>query len=166
MSFKGDLSTPYKKSADQAEEHKTSAWTLLTVGTLGLVLLALCIVGILPFRPGNPVMFYGIMGAVFSIFMVMGFVSMKNAAIYAKQAKAEALTEEELLAWCRENVKAEELEKELSKEEPFEEIQQEELYFKRYDKLKERLTEQFPQCNPAYIDSLMDETIYDMVFGE
>lgn len=69
----------YMNSGAKAEENRSSAWVLLIVGALGILVMALGITGVLPFNIGNPYMFYGVMSAVFILFIVMGVVSMRNS---------------------------------------------------------------------------------------
>ena len=49
----------YMNSGAKAEENRSSAWVLLIVGALGILVMALGITGVLPFNIGNPYMFYG-----------------------------------------------------------------------------------------------------------
>ena len=160
---KEENSTVYEKSEQKAEDNRSSAWTLLVVGGAGLVFLILGMGGVLPFSVGNPYLFYGVMSAVFLLFIVMCVVSMKNARVFEKKAESENTLRETLEKWCRENLDAEEIDKELGDVSgDGEEI----LYFKRYEKLKEKLNHQFMNLDQAFLENLIDETIYDMVFGD
>ncbi len=150
----------YQSSAAKAEDNRTSAWTLLLIGTLGVVLLILSFVGIIPLKLGNSYLFYGVMGAVFVLFIVMGFVSMRTAKIFAKSAESENSLRETMLKWCKENLQADDIDKELYMQDVSEEI----LYFRRYEKLKEILNRQFMNLDQGFLDQFIDETVYDMVF--
>lgn len=157
----------YRKNADKAEDNKSSAWTLLVVGTAGMVFMILGIMGLLPLNIGNPYMFYGVMSAVFLLFIVMGGISMKNAKIFEKKAESENTLRQTLEKWCSESLDAAQIDKELGVTgEKSEEISDEILYFKRYEKLKEKLNHQFMNLDQAFLDNFIDETVYDMVFGE
>lgn len=156
---------PYIKSEDQAEENRSSAWTLLIVGTLGIIAVALGIAGIIPFRLGNPYMFYGVMSAVFILFVVMGLVSMKNAKIFAKKAESENSLRNSLLKWCRENLTAEKVDEKLATTNEIpEHITDGEMYFKRYDMIKQMVNHQFMNLDQGLLENLIDEEVYDMVF--
>ena len=161
QSFAGN-SAVYKRNADKAEDNRSSAWTLLVVGGAGMFIMILGIMGILPLSIGNPYMFYGVMSAVFLLFMVMGVVSMKNAKIFEKKAESENTLREALEKWCRDNLRAEEIDRELGN---ISAEKEEVLYFKRYEKLKEKLNHQFMNLDQAFLDNFIDETVYDMVFG-
>lgn len=157
----------YKKSADKAEDNKSSAWTLLVVGGIGMLAMLLGMAGLLPFRLGNPFMFYGVMSAVFIIFIIMGIVSMKNAKVYAEQAETENTLFETMKQWCEAHLKADEIDARLDVEaEDLQELSDEVLYFKRYEKLKEVLNDQFMNLDQDFLDNFLDEVVYDMVYGE
>ncbi|MBO4980684.1 MAG: hypothetical protein J6C84_02150 [Lachnospiraceae bacterium] len=153
----------YHKSADRAEENRSSAWVLLGAGGIGLFAMALGIAGVLPFDIGNQYMFYGVMSALFLVFLVMGVVSLKNAKQFATKAESENSLKNTLTAWCRDNLTGESVDAELSgaKADP-EEI----LYFKRSEIIKERLNRQFVNLDQAFLDQFIDEVVYDMVFSE
>ncbi len=161
-----EISMPYRKNSEKAEDNRSSAWTLLGVGGIGMLAVIFCILGVIPLQIGNPYMFYGVMSAIFILFLVMGFVSMKNARVFAKKAESENSLRKTLEKWCREQLKAEDIDAELTKENDFETIPDEILYFKRYEKLKARLNHQFLNLDQAFLDNLIDETVYEMVFGE
>lgn len=78
-------------SGAKAEENRSSAWVLLVVGILGMLVMILGITGVLPLNIGNPYMFYGVMSAVFILFIVMGVVSMRNAKLFEKRQSPRTL---------------------------------------------------------------------------
>lgn len=154
-------SATYQNSSEKAEENRSAAWVLLIVGVLGIVAVVLGIAGILPWRFGNPNMLYGVMSAVFLLFLIMGIVSMKNAKIFAQKAESEHSLENTLMKWCTENLNAEALDKEVQKNE---EDTEETLYFRRYEKIKDKLNCQFMNLDQAFLEHFIDEKVYDMVF--
>lgn len=159
----GRVSVPagaYLDSAKKAEDNRSSAWTLLLVGGLGMLFLILGITGVLPFKVGNPYMFYGVMSAIFILFIVMGFVSMKNAKFFAKNAESETNLKNTLLDWCRENLKAEEIDAKVNTGE----IGYEELCLRRYEFIKYRINHQFMNLDQGFLDRLIDDEVYEMVF--
>lgn len=151
----------YMNSAQKAEDNRSSAWTLLLIGGLGIIVMILGIMGVLPFSVGNPYMFYGVMSAVFILFIVMGFVSMKNAKFFAKNAESEDNLKKTLLDWCRENLKAEQID---SKIQYAGEIGEEELYLRRYEIIKYMINHQFMNLDQGLLERLVDDEVYDMVF--
>lgn len=152
---------PYKNSAQQAEDNRSSAWTLLVVGGVGILLVILGIMGILPLHLSNPYLFYGVMSAVFLLFIVMGAVSMKNAKIFAKRAESENFLQESLLKWCAANLTAEKIDGQI---EGAEVLSEEVLFFKRYEIIKNMTNHQFMNLDQGFLEKLIDDEIYDMVF--
>lgn len=151
----------YRKSAEQAEENRSSAWILLTVGIVGLAAMILGLAGVIPFRMGNSYLFYGVMTFMFLLFIVSGVVSMKNAKVFDKKAESENTLRNEILKWCKENLNGEAVDAELGEEE---ELPEEMLYFKRVQYIKDKLNHQFMNLEPEFLDSLIDEEIYDSIF--
>ena len=92
----------------------------------------------------------------------MGFLSMKNARIYPKKEESESNLQEILLKWCRESLQAESIDAQIGKtEDDKEEI----LYFRRCEQIKGMLNHQFMNLDQAFLDHLIDEKVYDMVFS-
>ncbi|MCM1045445.1 MAG: hypothetical protein NC417_08030 [Candidatus Gastranaerophilales bacterium] len=151
----------YQDSAERAEENRSSAGILLFTGVAGLVVVALGIAGIIPFRLGNAYLFYGVLSAVFILFIVMGVVSVKNARFFAKKAESESNLQEILLKWCRENLQEETIDAQIAKTE---EDTEETLYFRRCEQIKGMLNHQFMNLDQALLDHFIDEKVYDMVF--
>lgn len=159
---RSEPSVRYQSSADKAEDNKSSAWTLLILGFFGLIFIVLGILGVIPISFGNPYIFYGVMGGIFGLFIVMGFVSMKSAKEYSKQAISEKDKHKEILDWCKENFKPDMIDGELYMQDVPEEV----LYFKRFEKMKQMIMEQFPDLDIAFAEQFIDETVYDMVFND
>lgn len=156
-----EITQPYINSAEKAEENKSSAWTLLLVGCVGLVIMILGAMGVLPFRVGNPYMFYGVMSAIFILFVVMGVISLKNAKLFAKKAESENSLRDTLLQWCRENLTVEKVDSQIPNAEGDTE---ETLYFKRYEVVKKMMNYQFMNLDQGFLEKLIDDEVYDMVF--
>lgn len=157
------MAAPYQNSLERAEENRSSGWVLLVVGGLGFLVIFLGMIGVLPVSFGTNYLLYGVMSAVFLLFMVMGGISMKNARIFAKKAESENSLQNTLLAWCRENLTAENIGAEI---ESTRDDTEETLYFKRCDYIKGRMNHQFMNLDQAFLEHLIDEKVYEMVFGE
>ena len=96
----------YQDSSERASENRSSAWILLILGILGLIVVVLGATEVLPIHMGNSYLFYGVMGAIFILFVVSGVVSMKNAKFFEKKAESENSLRTTLLEWCGENLNA------------------------------------------------------------
>lgn len=153
----------YLNSSTRAEENRSSAWTLLLVGILGMLFVILGITGVLPVNIGNTYMFYGVMSAVFILFLVMGVVSMKNAKIFAKKAESENTLKDTMIHWYQENLSADLVDAEI---EDAGNTTAELLYFKRVQKLKEKFNHQFMNLDQAFLEHFIDEEVYEHIFPD
>ncbi|MCM1186634.1 MAG: hypothetical protein NC251_08915 [Lachnoclostridium sp.] len=73
----------YQNSAERAEENRSFGWVLLLMGIVGILVVILGIMGMISFRPVSSYLTYGVMSAIFILFIIMGAISMKNAGIFA-----------------------------------------------------------------------------------
>lgn len=157
-----DGSGPYQDSSERASDNRSSAWMLLGLGILGLIAVVLGVAGILPLHFGNPYLLYGVMGAVFILFVVAGIVSMKNAKFFEKKAESENSLRQTLLDWCGENLNAADIDAAVCAKGASEEI----AYFRRSSYIKDKLNHQFVNLNQGFLDQFIDDYIYDKIFGE
>lgn len=153
----------YQNSRERAEDNRSSAWVLLFVGLVGLLFMILGILEVIPLRVGNPYMFYGVMSAVFLLFIVMGVVSMKNAKIFSKKAESENTLRDAMTRWYRENLDAASVDAALGQNG---ESEDEVLYFNRVQYLKERFNHQFMNLDQAFLEHFIDEEVYDAIFPD
>lgn len=153
-------SLKHSDSADKANENRSSAWMLIIFGIVGLVVVVLGILGLLPFNIGNPYLFYGVMGGMFLIFLIAGFISMKNAKYFDQKAESENTLKKTLLEWCKENLDAEEIDARVAASEVADEV----LYFRRFAYIKQKINYQFVNLDQEFVDGLIDDVIYDSVF--
>ena len=155
-------SSGYQDSSQRADDNRSSAWILLIIGVLGLVLVTLGIAEVIPLQLGNPYLFYGVMIAVFLLFLVTGVMSMRSAKFFAKKAESENSLRSTLLDWCKENLKSDEIDREVSAADTPEEV----LYFSRTSYIKEKLNHQFLNLDQDFLDMFVDDHVYEMVFGQ
>lgn len=152
--------TLYQSNSQRADENRSSAWVLMIVGALGLIVVMLGITEVLPLKMANPYLFYGVMGAIFVLFFVAGIVSMKNARVFIKKAESENSLKTTMLDWCRQNLDGQEIDKEIGSDATSEE----ERYFNRMEYLRERLNRQFMNLDQDFLEHFIDDQIYDMIF--
>ena len=109
----------YRNYEEKAADNKSSAYTLLGVGAVGVLVILLHFLGIirLPLYGSSKFIVLGVIGAMFLFFIVMGVVSMKNAGKYAKKAESEKELTKELEKWFVEYVTAEKIDDGLFSEE-------------------------------------------------
>ena len=154
--------TSYKDNAERANENKSSAMILIVLGGIGLIAVGLGAAGLLPINIGNAVLFYGVMGALFLFFFISGFVSLKNAKKYRQMAESENSVRNTILEWCRDNLRAEEIDHITKAAEEQDEVK----YFKRYAYIRYAISQQFLNLEEGFLDNLIEETIYDSLFHD
>ena len=155
----------YRNYEEKAADNRSSAYTLLGVGAIGIAAIILCFCDVikLPLNESTRFMVLCFLGAMFLFFIVMGVVSMKNAGKYAKKAESEKELTKELEKWFVEYVTAEKIDDGLFTEEEAN-FSEERKYFKRFDKMKELLSERFLNLNEGYVDRFLDKHYQD-IFG-
>ncbi len=153
----------YRDNSRRASENRSSGWILLVLGSLGLAGVGLGILGVIPLKFGNIYLTYGVMTAIFLLFFIAGAMSIKDAGIFEKKAESENSLKDILLEWCRENLHGDELDRQIGAEEI---LVQEILYLKRFECIKGKLNHQFVNLEQGFLDNLIENCVYDMVFGE
>ena len=147
------------KLSDKYEDIKSSAATMLIVGGVGLVLMALIIakVIVLPISAETSWLFYSVMGGVFIIFVIAGIVSF----MHAKQVKIEAAEEDKLIdsinTWANDNLKITDLDQGLDLSQP-DEI----LFFSRAERIKKALMMEFENADEPLIDELIEQIFHTL----
>lgn len=155
----------YRNSAQKAEENRTSAYTLLIVGVVGLTATLLILAGVIPLYRNAAMTRYlvcGVMGALFLLFIVFGIVSMKTFRVLSVKAKSEDSLVEELTKWCEENLDVKLIDDGLF---DGQEAGEEQKYFMRTDKIKQLIQNQFVNLEEGFLDHFVDE-YYQNIFKE
>lgn len=161
-SFFGGGDHTYVKKADKYEDVRSSAFTMLIVGMLGIifVILALTKVINIPFSEATAWLFYSIMSIVFVAFAIAGFFSLRRANKLKDEAEIENKKIDEINAWANENVSKTVIDTGLDLNESVEI-----LYFSRAEKIKGLLMHQFEDVDEGLID-LLTESIYTNIYEE
>lgn len=156
----------YEDSAKKAEDNRSSGLMLLSVGLIGMGIMVLGMTGVLPIRLSafGSYMVYGVMSALFILFIVMGVVSMRSSKIFAKKAESENSLRSTIEKWCLDTLKAEELDRELFGENGGE-LAEEMKYFRRTELIKKKIQNQFLNLDVRFLEHFTDE-IYGDIFEE
>ncbi len=147
----------YQNSAQKAEDNKSSAYMLLIFGAIGLIAVILILTGVIPLYQNATLtrnFVCGVMGALFLLFVISGIVSMKNFKTLSEKAASEDSLVEEMTNWCAENLSAEQIDEGLFTSE---EIPEEQKYFRRAEKMKQLIQEQFIYLEDAFLDNFIDD---------
>lgn len=151
----------YVNNEEKAEDNKTSAYTLLTIGSLGLLVIILIFLDVIHVYMSitNKYIVTGVMGVLFLLFIVMGGVSLKNSRILFKKASKENNLTTEIKKWCINNLQMQEIDQELELKEQPEELK----YFQRAAYMRTAVNKQFMNLDESYLDRLIDE-VYPEIF--
>ena len=154
-------SNVYQNFEERAEEHKSSAFSFLIIGAIGLALVALSWFELLPFSIGGSgnLFTHGILFGVFVIFVLVGIVSAKSVGKYKELAAKEATVQTALEKYLAENFTYEVVSQVVAGTE-------EEAYFKRMAYMRDQVVKDFPDVsgNGSFVEALLDEH-YDKLFG-
>ena len=161
-SFFGGGDNTYVKKSDKYEDVRSSAFTMLIVGMLGIIFVVLTITQVIkiPFNPTTAWLFYGIMGIVFVAFVVGGLVSFSRAKKLQAEAEIEDAKIDEINAWAKENLSQTTVDSGLDLNESVEI-----LYFSRSEKIINTLMLQFEDVDEGLID-LLTESIYTKIYED
>lgn len=153
----------YVNNEERAEDNKSSAYTLLTIGVIGFIVIALFFLKVIPsnMTPSGRYMISGVMGVMFVLFIVMGFVSLKNFKSFKQKAYKENNLTAEIKKWCIENIQKDKIDALLSYSDESDEIK----YFGRFNEVKKMINKQFMNLNASYVDRLIEE-IYSQIFEQ
>lgn len=150
----------YVESSKKAQDFKSGGLSLLLVGGLGLIFVLLVLFNVIPLHMNlfSKYLIIGVMGTLFILFIVMGFLSIKSYKKFEIKASEEDNLTQKLTIWCQENLKKENIDKDM-------EVTSEELlYFQRSEKMKELISNKFMNLDAAFLDSFIDD-IYPEIFG-
>ena len=151
----------YVNNEEKAEDNITSAYTLIVVGAIGLVIIVLFFLGIIsiPMAKFSKYMVTGVMGTMFTLFLIMGFVSLKNFKVFKEKANSENNLTEKIKIWTTSSLTKEFIDSHFD----FEDVPDELKYFQRFKYLKDSINNQFMNLDPQYVERIAEE-IYSDVF--
>lgn len=161
MSDRNDDVKVYQDKRAKAEDYKSSAYTLLLVGVVGIIALILMIMEVLPFRlVGNgKYITYGVMAVMFAVFIVMGISSFHSSEKYAKEATDEEDLTGRIKAWAKEHLTADSIKERVR----FEDDTPDEMkYFQYFEAIKADVTQEFGSLNASYLEALCEELYTDI----
>ncbi|MCR5655371.1 MAG: hypothetical protein K6G07_07015 [Lachnospiraceae bacterium] len=147
----------YENKYEKAAEYRSSAYVLILVGLLGIVVLILLYTGVISgfsFLKSN-YLFLGVMGTLFAIFIKGGVVSFNSVKKMSELAKEDDKHKEAIRSFIESNLSAEIIDASANFTE---EDTVESKYFKRMDVMSDKVKEWFPEVSEALVDSLLEES--------
>ena len=150
----------YVESSKKAQDFKSGGFSLLFVGGIGLIFVLLVLFNVIPLHMNlfSKYLIIGVMGSLFILFIVMGFLSVKSYKKFEIKASEEDHLTNNLKTWCKENLTKDIIDADI--EEEGEEL----LYFRRTEKMKDMISNKFMNLDAAFLDSFVDD-IYPEIFG-
>ena len=159
-------STRYINYSDKYEDAKSTAATLLIVGVAGLLLIAGSVSGILDKFVKVPVKFednfllYIVMTLLFAIFTVIGVIYVFISKDYKSKISGEVSATENITNYLKNYATKESIDHQIEGE-----FSEEEMYFRRFEILKNILMREYENADEALIEKLIDQ-YYDDVFNK
>lgn len=151
----------YQSSASKAEDNRSSAYTLLAVGGIGFIVVVLIFCNVIPLYRNAGITRYlvcGVMGAMFILFIVFGVVSMRDSRLLLVKAKSENSLRFEIARWCQENLDGAAIDALILEEEELDgELTQEEMYYRRTEKMRAAIEDKFMNLDDAFVDDFVEE---------
>lgn len=160
---KAQKSGVYVNNEQKANEFKSSGYTLLVVGIIGLA-AEVCVyfnVFSIPIFGKNNYIAYGVLGCMFLLFLILGIRSLSSSKIYSGKISEENHLKDEIMQWAKDAFQKDEIDAACS----LDDLAEEEKYFKRFELMKKRTSEKFLNLDQAFLESLIDE-LYPQIFEE
>lgn len=152
----------YESNQSKVENNMSSAWALLVIGIGGAIFEILCFLGIVPFSFKQNPMFHGILIVMFVVFLISGVMALKKAKELKGDVDREKEFTEKIINWGVENLDGSKIDAKINM--PNASI--EELYFRRYEIVKKAVSQQFPDEDEMFVDRLIDDVLFEKIFGE
>lgn len=150
----------FQSAKEKSEELKTSAISLVGVGVLGIIFVALACLNVIPILhvSGFGYILYGVLGVFFFVLIVGGIVSIKGKKEIDAKIKEEDSLEKQVEAFIEDNISKEVVDKAIGELEANEES----LYFVRVSVMKKMIMDSFPGINDSYVDEVIDKHFDDI----
>ena len=145
----------YVSKETKKEDMKSTAYALLSVGILGLLLLALLWAGILTVQLADymKVMLTVVMGAMFLVFVVVGIQSLRQYQTLKNQSEKEQDLENEVKKWFSDHFDTSEWDNFAS--------DGANLYYERYEKMESMIRSAYPNLEETFLDHLIEGLYVD-----
>ncbi len=150
-----DAGKKYVSAASRYEDYRSSGFTFLILGSLGMIFALLNFLDVISLFGST--FSCVVLFLLFGIFLALGIFSFVKAGQLKAGADAENKTVEEAKRWMEQNFSKDMLNT-VTSDDSEDEIQSEELlYMDRLDQLVARLLAAFPSLNDSLAEQLVDE---------
>lgn len=151
----------YVKKDMKYEDVKSTAYTFITVGIIGilfLILIGLDVISLSMTSYMRTLMII-VMGTLFLIFLVIGVRYFRKLSSLKAEIQEEETASKDILDWFLTNHTASSIDSQIA-DKPSEE---EQLYFARYEIMMQALQQQFSSLDESFADHMIEE-IYEKIF--
>lgn len=153
----------YIKKDATYEDTKSTAYTFLIIGIIGLIALVLVALDIIHLNMESymKILMDVVMGLLFVIFIIIGVIYQRRLKVLKEEITQENSLTDEILEWFLANHSASDIDATIgdtSKKE-------EQLYFSRYEVMMKLLKSKYPTLEESYADHMIEE-IYDRLYHE
>ena len=133
---------------------------MLLVGIIGIILLVLLYFNILPIilPQFTKILITSVMGIMFVLFVALGISSLNTCKKLKMNAEDENQQQDDIKNWFLSNISKEMIDK----NNYIDEETEEELYFKRTDKMKSLIKENYPSVKEEFADYIVEELYTDI----
>ncbi len=152
----------YINNKDKYEDTKSTGWTFVLVGGIGLLGVILMDLGVFPFQMQSymKIIFSIVMGALFLIFLAIGIKSFLSLKQIKTDAKDQEEAENEVVSWFLSHY-AEEMKSYHTPD--MNEADSDTLYYPRAEKMEELITAEYKNLSADEVDHLV-ERLYSEIF--
>jgi uncharacterized membrane protein YvbJ len=145
------------------EDTKSTAYTFLIIGIIGIIALVLIGLDIIHLNMESymKILMNIVMGILFVIFITIGFIYQRRLKTLKEEINQENSLTEEILEWFLANHPASDIDAvigDTSKKE-------EQLFFARYEVMMKLLKKKYPELEESYADHMIEE-LYDRLYHE
>lgn len=150
----------FVKSSEKYEDLKSSGYTLIITSAAGFIFMVLKALDLIPlyFQGFSEYMFYIVMGAMFAAFMITGIMSLRKAGKIKGKIATEENTSNSIIEFITENYNAEKIDSEINASA----LPDGEIYYKRYDYIKNIIDANFENIDEAFSEHLVEEAYQDI----
>lgn len=151
--------TTHVSAKAKQSDMKSSAWSFLIIGIVGLAVITLAIVGVITL----PLNLFAlcVMEGLFVIFLIIAFFSFKKAMSMLDDISREGDLDAKVRAWAKEHLTRESLMEDVE-----EDTAEEMKYFMVSEQIRERIMKEFPEVDDSYAEALTEDFYNQLFSGE
>lgn len=154
----------YQKKKSEYESTKSTGYTFLPLGLIGLILCILVITDVieLPMSQTTKIEMCVVLGLLFIIFIIIGIWHLKALKNLAHEVDDDEKRTSDIRQWFLNNYSPEKIDRECMISQ---DIPEEQRYFSRYEYMKQELLAHYPDLSEEYSDFMLEELYNEFYQG-